>query len=473
MGDIFLAHDGELGRKVAIKVLADRIATDAGIRERFKREALTAARLSGHPHIVTIFDVGEWSDRPFIVMEYLSGGTLAERIRGGSARPSQAFDWLEQAAGALDAAHREGIVHRDVKPANLLFDARGELNVVDFGIARVLDQTTAGVTAPGTILGTSGYLSPEQANGEEATPASDIYGLGVVAFELLTGSRPFERGSATAEAAAHIHEPVPSASEIGDLPEEVDQVFERVLAKQPSERHATAVELVEDLRTAMAAGEQMTRALAAPRQEPTVATRKEPRYAPPRRGWVIPVVVGLLLLGAGGVAAAVLTGGDDPGGVVTRTVPVVSTVRETEPGTTIVQQTTVSETVVTTVREAPEGEPPPPPPATPPPAPSPPAAGGVSVNQAVALTDQATALISRGDYAGALGAMERALPALRGTYRSSFRYEAYANYNYGRSLLGLQRCAEALTYLERSEELQGERSEITQAKAAAESCAED
>src|SRR5918996_1495840 len=214
MGEIYLARDRELGRQVAIKLLDERFAGDESLRRRFQREALTAARLSGQAHVVTIFDVGEWRGRPFIVMEYLPGGTLADRARKLPVDHGQALAWLGQAATALDAAHAEGIVHRDVKPPNLLFDGRGDLQVVDFGIARAVDDTM-GMTAAGTILGTAGYLSPEQARGEPATPASDRYALAVVAYELLTGGRPFEGGSATAEAAAHIHKPVPPASERG------------------------------------------------------------------------------------------------------------------------------------------------------------------------------------------------------------------------------------------------------------------
>jgi serine/threonine-protein kinase len=213
MGRIFLAEDQELGRRVAVKVLDDRFAGNEQLRQRFKREALTAARLSGHPHVITIFDVGESQGHPFIVMEYLPGGTLGERTRGEAVDPRQALAWLGQAADALDAAHQLGIVHRDVKPANLLFDERDELAVADFGIARIADDPASGMTATGTVLGTAGYLAPEQALGQGATAASDRYALGIVGYELLTGSRPFERGSDTAEAAAHINEPVPSASQ--------------------------------------------------------------------------------------------------------------------------------------------------------------------------------------------------------------------------------------------------------------------
>src|SRR5689334_19646773 len=137
MGEVYAALDVELSRRVAVKLLDQRFARDEAVRRRFTREALAAARLSGVPHVVLIFDVGEWHERPYIVMQHLAGGTLAQRCAGAPVRPAQALEWLEQAAQAIDAAHARGIVHRDVKPANLIFDERGELFVADFGIARV------------------------------------------------------------------------------------------------------------------------------------------------------------------------------------------------------------------------------------------------------------------------------------------------------------------------------------------------
>src|SRR4051812_48570871 len=163
MGEVFVAQDRELGRKVAVKVLDERFSRDPAVRRRFTREALAAARLSGHHNAVMIYDVGEWNGQPFMVMEYLGGGTLAQQAAGGPVPPLRALEWLRQAADALDAAHREGIVHRDVKPANLIFDERDSLHVADFGIAKVLDESTGGLTKTGSVLGTAGYLSPEQA----------------------------------------------------------------------------------------------------------------------------------------------------------------------------------------------------------------------------------------------------------------------------------------------------------------------
>ena len=227
MGEIFRAEDEVLGRTVAIKVLSEQYALDESLRARFTREALAAARLSGEPGAVTIFDVGEWAGRPFIVMEHLAGGSLEARLHEDGPPPvDEALGWLDQAAGALDAAHRLGVVHRDVKPGNLLLDEAGDLRVADFGIASAAGLHS--LTLTGTVLGTAGYLSPEQARGERATPASDRYSLAVVAYELLTGRRPFESESPTVEAAAHVQAEVPSISP------QLDPVFRRALAKDGS-----------------------------------------------------------------------------------------------------------------------------------------------------------------------------------------------------------------------------------------------
>jgi len=446
MGEIYLAEDTELGRKVVVKVLDARFADRADFRRRFRREALTAARLTGEPHTIAIYDVGEFRSSPFIVMEYLSGGSLADRARSGPVAPVHAIDWLRQAAEAIDAAHARGVVHRDIKPANLLFSERGELVVADFGIARAIDDT-AGMTLAGTIMGTAGYLAPEQARGEPAGPASDRYALGVVAYELLTGGRPFERGSETAEAAAHIHDPIPPASERGvGLPRSIDAVFERALAKNPSERYASSTRFVEALAAALRAEQTApTRALAAipvPREPapPRTASRSRP-------AWVLPLALVLLLAAfVGGVSAAYLvTNGDDPQQTRPAKHPgaVTVTQRETLPGTTVVQ------TVTTTASE-------------PPPAPIPPT---VSIDEAVARTDQATGYLRSGDWTSAWTTVKPALRALEGTYTDDFRYEAYASYDAGKALAELGRCQRALAYLDRSESLQGSRAEIDEARA--------
>jgi serine/threonine-protein kinase len=436
MGQIYLAEDRELGRKVAIKVLDDRFAGNEQLRERFKREALAAARLSGHPHVVTIFDVGESQGRPFIVMEYLPGGTLADRTRQGPVAPAEALSWLGQAAEALDAAHELGIVHRDVKPPNLLFDAREELVVADFGIARVADDTLTGMTATGTVLGTAGYLAPEQALGQPATPASDRYALGVIGYELLTGGRPFERQSETAEAAAHIHEPVPPASERqAGLPRAADGVFDRALAKDPGERYSSGAAFVSALGSALEGREATTRVLPAP-PPPRVRHGAPARGRPP---WAIPLLLAALVAAlVAGLVAAMLLSRDDDLTVPPTQGPVTVTAEETV-GTTVVT------TVVTTTPEAPAGQ--------------------VSLDEAVQLTDEATRLLEEERWEDALRTQRRALDALEGTYSDDFRYEAYAAYNMGKALAELGRCEQALRYLDRSEELQGQRDEIDEARA--------
>ncbi len=274
MGEVYRATDSVLGRAVAVKLLAGRYSRDDAVRGRFTREALAAARLSGEPNIVTVFDVGEHAERPFIVMEYLSGGSLEERIqKDGAQEVGQSLEWLEEAAAALDAAHRHGVVHRDVKPANLMLDRNGTIHVADFGIASAAG--TDSLTMTGTVLGTAGYLSPEQAQGERATPASDRYALAVVAFELLSGRRPFESESITAEAVAHVNAPVPSITEICEgLPEELDAVFRQALAKDPEQRFETASEFVAALRAALAEAAGATRSFRpTPSAAPSLAAR--------------------------------------------------------------------------------------------------------------------------------------------------------------------------------------------------------
>jgi tetratricopeptide (TPR) repeat protein len=422
MGEIYLAHDRMLGRTVAVKLLAERLAEEPELRERFRREALTAAKLSAEPHVVTIFDVGEHAGRPFTVMEYLPGGTLAQRMPG-PVEPRRALAWLRQAAEALDAAHAGGVVHRDVKPANLLFDRSDRLQVVDFGIARLVDETL-GMTAPGTILGTAGYLAPEQAAGRETTAASDRYALAVVAYELLTGRRPFERGSETAEAAAHIHEPVPPASEQGvGLPEEVDAVFARALAKSPVHRYPTAAGFVDALAEALQG-------------------RPSAISPPPRRHRPLGAIAlaGALLLALGGVAAALVA--RDDGRPEPAAAPDVRTVTQQ---VTVERQTTTE--VQTTTAETPAG-----------------ADGGLDVDEAAALNDEAFALMQEGEWEEALPLLERAVPALQSTFSADFPYEAYAEYNLGRTLAELGRCEEALVHLDRSKELQGNRRDIVEAR---------
>jgi serine/threonine-protein kinase len=433
MGEIFRATDTTLGRAVAVKVLAERYAQDPAVRQRFTREALAVARLSGNPHIVTIYDVGEHRERPFIVMEYLAGGSLEQKLRSeGAQPPAQALEWLEQAAGAIDAAHREGVVHRDVKPANLLLDRHGRVHVADFGIASAAGL--ASLTQTGTVLGTASYLSPEQAMGEPTSPASDLYSLGIVAFELLTGHRPFEGDSVAAEASAHVTAEVPSVRDINvAIPWEVDPVFAKALAKDPAERFGSAAEFVAALRAALEEAAGTTSVLA--------PVRSAPVASPPRRrgrGWLVPLVALLLAAGAGGgIAGALLAGGGEPDALPPAR-PSVSVKTVTQPGTT----------VVTTA----------PPPTT---------ATQPSSGDPAALNDRAYSLMQQGDYQSALPLLESAVQQLQGHTDLT---TAYANYNLGVTLVNVGRCDEAMPYLEASRALQPHRHEVKDAMKVARHC---
>ena len=455
MGEIYRATDATLGRAVAVKLLAERYSRDEGVRQRFTREALAAARLSGEPHIVTIFDVGEHAGRPFIVMEYLGGGSLEQRIRrDGAEPPGQALEWLEQAAVALDAAHRNGVVHRDVKPANLLLDRNANVHVADFGIASAAGMDS--LTMTGTVLGTAGYLSPEQAQGERATPASDRYALAVVAFELLSGERPFENESMTAEAAAHVNAAVPSIAEICEgLPDELDPVFRRAMAKDPAARYPTAQDFVAAVRGALAEAAGTTRSFrpVAAATPAARASRPPPPYARSRRagGWAI--LFALLALGAIGGAIAAILVTNDKGGQGAKAPVKTVVARTTVQGRTVQQTVTVATTAAA---------------ATNPPAPAPPAPPAPSSASGVSLNNAGYTKMRAGDYAGALPLLQQAVRKLSGTGAPD---EAYANYNLGYTLLQLGRCSEALGYLQTAQRLEPDRHEPKDAARQARHCA--
>lgn len=264
MASVWCAEDQVLGRTVAIKVLAERFAHDQLAVHRFMREARAAARVSSHPHVVTIYDVGETTvvqdgrgaeDAPtagpaFIVMEHLAGGTVSDALRAGAIGREEAMRWLADAASALDHAHARGVVHRDIKPANFLLDQNRALYVADFGIARLLSEDT--ITSAGELFGTAAYLSPEQALGRPATDASDRYALGVTAFELLVGKRPFTGEHLAAQARQHIEDLPPRASESNrELPPALDAVLERAMAKRAEDRYPTAGAFVDGLKDSL------------------------------------------------------------------------------------------------------------------------------------------------------------------------------------------------------------------------------
>jgi eukaryotic-like serine/threonine-protein kinase len=256
MASVWCARDRALGRNVAIKLLAERFADDPAGSERFTREARAAARLSGHPNVVMIYDVGETDSdggepgRAFIVMEYLAGGTVADALRVDSVRRVHTVKWIHEAAAAVDYGHERGVLHRDIKPANLLLDRDRVLHVADFGIARLGTEDT--ITGTGQVLGTASYLAPERALGRPATEASDRYSLAVAAYELLVGERPFTSAHFAAQARQHVEDEPPAASERNRaLPPAVDAVLARGMAKRPEQRWPSAQDFAQAIEAAL------------------------------------------------------------------------------------------------------------------------------------------------------------------------------------------------------------------------------
>src|SRR5215212_1738964 len=248
MAEVFLARDEVLGRRVALKVLRGQYAGDEEFVERFRREAKSAAALN-HPNIVQVYDQGRANDGTYyMAMEYVPGGTLKERIvREGPLDPREAAGIAARVAEALDVAHGRGIVHRDIKPQNILISESGAAKVADFGIARAAASKT--VTETSLILGTAAYMSPEQVRGERVGPASDLYSLGVVLYEMLTGQLPYAADNPLATAMKHLDEPPRRPREANPaVPEGMDALTAKLLAKDPGDRYASAAELAEDLR---------------------------------------------------------------------------------------------------------------------------------------------------------------------------------------------------------------------------------
>jgi eukaryotic-like serine/threonine-protein kinase len=247
MADVFLARDETLGRRVAIKILAERYAQDAAFVERFRREATAAAGLS-HPNIVSVYDRGQAAGTSYIAMEYLNGPTLKDEITSRAPLPeAEVVNWATQALDALEFAHRQGVVHRDIKPHNMVLTDEGRLKVTDFGIARAANVQQ--MTEVGSIVGTAQYLSPEQARGLDVGPQSDLYSMGIVLYEMLTGELPFTGESAVEIAMKQVSDPPPSIRKKNRLVSEgLEQVVMRALSKDPALRHRSARQMADELR---------------------------------------------------------------------------------------------------------------------------------------------------------------------------------------------------------------------------------
>jgi tRNA A-37 threonylcarbamoyl transferase component Bud32 len=311
MSSVYRARDTLLERDVALKILHESYLADDAAVERFRREARAVAQLS-HPNIVTVIDRGEADGRQFIVFEYVPGKTLKDYVVGlGRLSVREALEIGIDVGTALDFAHRQGIVHRDVKPQNVILNGDGKPKVSDFGIARSLD-VDHGVTQTGTVVGTSDYIAPEQADGRPVEPRTDMYSLGCVLYEALTGEVPFPGESFVAVAMRHIHEPPPSVLEQRpDVPVRVANAIERAMAKEPEERFPTMAAFVAELQACLdGLGEpDSERTMIVPGR---VVRESRPRRVRPRRSaW--PLVLVLAALGALVAALAVLALRDDDG----------------------------------------------------------------------------------------------------------------------------------------------------------------
>jgi beta-lactam-binding protein with PASTA domain/predicted Ser/Thr protein kinase len=319
MADVYLAEDEELGRRIAIKILNDRHANDEQFVERFRREAKNAAGLS-HPNIVSIYDRGEAEGTYYIAMEYLEGRNLKELVVARGPLPiGDAIDATRQVLAALRFAHRKGVVHRDIKPHNVMADADGRLKVTDFGIARA---GASQMTEAGSIIGTAQYLSPEQARGSAVDQRSDLYSIGIVLYEMLTGTVPFTGESPVEIAMRHLSDtPQPPSIQRPDIPPDLDMIVLRALAKNPEDRFQTAEEMdaelervargagvtteTADAATAVLSGAALDTAPTAitPMRRPPAAARQY-RYAepPPRKRPFWPWLLALLLVVLAGLA---------------------------------------------------------------------------------------------------------------------------------------------------------------------------
>jgi serine/threonine-protein kinase len=309
MAEVYLAEDTELGRQVAIKILHDRFAQDKEFVERFRREAQSAAGLQ-HPNVVSIFDRGEFKDTYFIAMEYVDGPQLKQLVKGGMSA-EDAIGFTRQILNAARFAHRKGIIHRDLKPQNVLIDDEGRARVADFGIAR---GESSDITGTGSVMGTAQYLSPEQAQGKETTAQSDLYSIGVILYEALTGRVPFEGDSAVAVALKQVSEMPRRPSAINpDVPPALDAVVMRALAKDPAARFKDADAFTKALDAAEKAPDtprpEDTAAFAAvsPEGEHTQLKEPPPEEEEDRRSLWRWIVLALLVAGVAALVAFALT----------------------------------------------------------------------------------------------------------------------------------------------------------------------
>jgi beta-lactam-binding protein with PASTA domain/predicted Ser/Thr protein kinase len=329
MAEVWRGYDRTLNRTVAIKTLLPQFARDASFVDRFRREAQAAARLN-HPGIVSVYDSGTDGETPYIVMQFIEGRTLADYLASGKTiPPMKATQVAKEIAEALAAAHAEGVIHRDIKPANVMVTRDGKVLVMDFGIARLISGPE---TAPQTsaVLGTASYLSPEQAQGHSVDARSDIYALGVVLYEMLTGRPPFTGDSPMAIAYKQVNATPEAPSSVNpDVPPQLDAVVMRALSKNPANRYQTGQEFADDLERARTGGQVMATPLLPAAGEATqVISRPQPTSVLPpqqdepggsRKAWVgaLIAIVIMALLAAGAYLAVTMFTGDGGSELVT------------------------------------------------------------------------------------------------------------------------------------------------------------
>ncbi len=334
MAEVFRGLDTTLNRTVAIKVLKPQFASDPSFVERFRREAQAAARLN-HPNLVGVFDTGADNGTNFIVMEYVEGRTLADFMdKGGRLAPAKVVEIAEKIAEALAAAHAQGVIHRDIKTANVMVTRQGVVKVMDFGIARLTTGPDT-IAQTASVLGTAAYISPEQAQGQPVDARSDIYSLGVVLYEMLTGAQPFTGDSAVAIAYKHVQEnPRPPSALDPDIPARLDAVVMRAMAKNPANRYQSATEFGQDLER-VRTGRDVEATPLLPRSDATqvIARTTATQIMPPvldepgssRKVWM-GVLIGFLIvavLGGGGYLLATSLLGDNGSTTTEQKVPSV------------------------------------------------------------------------------------------------------------------------------------------------------
>lgn len=341
MATVYHGYDPRFEREVAVKVLpSELLHSDPQFKLRFEREAKIIAQLE-HPSIVPVYDVGDEGGQPYFVMRYMNGGSLSERIKARVMSIEEAARILGQIAPGLDEAHSKGIVHRDLKPSNILFDGKGFPYISDFGIAKISRAQVSNVTGSG-IIGTPAYMAPEQASGETVDGRTDIYALGIILFEMLTGRQPYEADTPMAVAIKHITDPVPHILEANpNLPPAVEEIIQTAMAKSKDDRFSTAVEMVDALRAVGSGGREQLRTRTMKAAPKTVlAAEKTPQAA--RRPFNIwTVIVPILLVGMLGGGYLIFNGINSP--------------EETEtpaPTQTLARPTLTSEPVSTATQES-------------------------------------------------------------------------------------------------------------------------